>query len=144
MAKPRRWTTRRPTTTIIMATCRHTIISIDECVSSLLRHARAWRGHPRLAYGRKDVDGRDKPGHDDGEVGETQCAYKSPGGTNVSCFSVGTFGGHSATFWNSMCMNRNKGFAFITSRMHSSFSSSEKCWCTQAFSTIMASPASQS
>ena len=31
------------------------------------RHARAWRGHPRLAYDigtKKDVDGRVKPGHD--------------------------------------------------------------------------------
>jgi hypothetical protein len=28
------------------------------------RHARAWRGHPRLLYTNKDVDGRDKPGHD--------------------------------------------------------------------------------
>jgi len=34
----------------------------------LRRHARACRGHPRLAFWRaaakKDVDGRDKPGHD--------------------------------------------------------------------------------
>jgi len=34
----------------------------------LLRHARACRGHPRLAFqcaaAKKDVDGRDKPGHD--------------------------------------------------------------------------------
>src|ERR1700745_1850476 len=30
------------------------------------RHARAWRGHPRLVWSCaiKDVDGRDKPGHD--------------------------------------------------------------------------------
>jgi hypothetical protein len=28
------------------------------------RHARACRGHPRLSSDRKDVDGRDKPGHD--------------------------------------------------------------------------------
>jgi pimeloyl-ACP methyl ester carboxylesterase len=32
------------------------------------RHARPWAGHPRLALaGTKDVDGRDKPGHDGGE-----------------------------------------------------------------------------
>jgi len=37
----------------------------DEMESPLQRHARACRGHPRLACPRlKDVDGRDKPGHD--------------------------------------------------------------------------------
>jgi hypothetical protein len=36
-----------------------------------LRHARAWPGNPRLASLQvmKDVDGRDKPGHD-GKIGE--------------------------------------------------------------------------
>src|SRR5262245_65081708 len=35
-------------------------------LSKLTRHARACRGHPRLAFlvKNKDVDGRDKPGHD--------------------------------------------------------------------------------
>src|SRR4051812_22758468 len=33
------------------------------------RHARACPGHPRSwRYGGKDVDGRDKPGHDDVEA----------------------------------------------------------------------------
>ncbi len=32
------------------------------------RHARACRGHPCLAFSRQDVDGRDKPGHDGGEI----------------------------------------------------------------------------
>src|SRR5712671_2008867 len=37
------------------------------CSQTLTRHARACRGHPRLngAATKKDVDGRDKPGHDD-------------------------------------------------------------------------------
>jgi len=32
----------------------------------MFRHARACRGHPRLYFfaRQKDVDGRDKPGHD--------------------------------------------------------------------------------
>jgi hypothetical protein len=30
--------------------------------------ARARRGHPRLASSKKDVGGRDKPGHDDREI----------------------------------------------------------------------------
>jgi hypothetical protein len=33
--------------------------------SPLARHARAWRGHPRLSDLNEDVDGRDKPGHDE-------------------------------------------------------------------------------
>src|SRR5262249_3152704 len=32
------------------------------------RHARPWAGHPRLACCWKDVDARDKPGHDGTEV----------------------------------------------------------------------------
>jgi hypothetical protein len=40
-----------------------------QCVARIehsSRHARAWRGHPRLDRGsHEDVDGRDKPGHDD-------------------------------------------------------------------------------
>jgi len=30
----------------------------------MLRHARPCAGHPRLCCSEKDVDGRDKPGHD--------------------------------------------------------------------------------
>jgi hypothetical protein len=34
-------------------------------VPTYCRHARPCAGHPRLLYGnRKDVDGRDRPGHD--------------------------------------------------------------------------------
>jgi hypothetical protein len=29
------------------------------------RHARLYAGHPRLPCSTQDVDGRDKPGHDD-------------------------------------------------------------------------------
>ena len=38
----------------------------DEMESPLQRHASACRGHPRLSRmpSAKDVDGRDKPGHD--------------------------------------------------------------------------------
>jgi hypothetical protein len=34
------------------------------------RHARACPGHPRLyeRHGKKDVDGRDKPGHDEKRI----------------------------------------------------------------------------
>src|SRR5256885_2489059 len=32
---------------------------------NIRRHARPWAGHPRLHFGPKDVDGRDKPGHDE-------------------------------------------------------------------------------
>src|SRR6185312_90745 len=35
----------------------------------LTRHARPCAGHPRLGYrAKKDVDGRDKPGHDEEET----------------------------------------------------------------------------
>jgi hypothetical protein len=34
-------------------------------IVSLARHARACRGHPRLNGQAKDVDGRNKSGHDD-------------------------------------------------------------------------------
>jgi hypothetical protein len=30
-------------------------------------------GHPRLSLWQQDVDGRDKPGHDDGETEATEC-----------------------------------------------------------------------
>ena len=40
---------------------------------------------------------------------------------------AGSFGGYSATFWNSMCMNRNSGLAFITSETRSSSSEALKC-----------------
>jgi hypothetical protein len=33
--------------------------------SLFLRHARPCAGHPRLTSKKKDVDGRDEPGHDD-------------------------------------------------------------------------------
>jgi hypothetical protein len=37
----------------------------------LTRHARAWRGHPRLSYsGIKDVDGRDKPAMTEEQLNE--------------------------------------------------------------------------
>jgi hypothetical protein len=32
------------------------------------RHARPWAGHPRLSLLQQDVDGRDKPGHDDEQM----------------------------------------------------------------------------
>ena len=35
-----------------------------KCRIGRTRHARIWSGHPRLACGGQDVDGRDKPGHD--------------------------------------------------------------------------------
>src|ERR1700738_3594301 len=35
-----------------------------KCTIGRTRHARTWSGHPRLACGGQDVDGRDKPGHD--------------------------------------------------------------------------------
>src|SRR5882762_4650516 len=43
-----------------------TLLAHDHVESNhALRHARAWPGHPRLnASADKDVDGRDKPGHD--------------------------------------------------------------------------------
>ena len=37
-------------------------------LSSLLRHARPRAGHPRLSCAGEDVDGRDKPGHDECEI----------------------------------------------------------------------------
>src|SRR6266566_1690741 len=40
-------------------------------ITSPHRHARACRGHPRLSlrtFSEKGVDGRDKPGHDSGEM----------------------------------------------------------------------------
>src|SRR5262249_16903396 len=43
----------------------------------LNRHARAWRGHPRLLYSKiKDVDGRNKSGHDAQCVGPTSIRFK--------------------------------------------------------------------
>ncbi|AUC95877.1 hypothetical protein CWS35_17735 [Bradyrhizobium sp. SK17] len=39
-----------------------------------LRHARACPGHPRLHFlAKKDVDGRDKPGHDECGNGSAIC-----------------------------------------------------------------------
>src|SRR5262249_20173723 len=40
------------------------------------RHARPWAGHPRLSsfLMKQDVDGRDKPGHDDGEAQPRQAS----------------------------------------------------------------------
>jgi hypothetical protein len=34
-------------------------------MADVFRHARACRGHPRLAMLKKGVDGRVKPGHDE-------------------------------------------------------------------------------
>jgi hypothetical protein len=47
-------------------------------LSSSTRHARPCAGHPRLAALRvkKDVDGRDKPGHDE-KAGHFQAVRKS-------------------------------------------------------------------
>src|SRR4051812_13786271 len=33
-----------------------------------MRHARLYAGHPRLTLCMKEVDGRDKPGHDEAEM----------------------------------------------------------------------------
>src|SRR4051812_42793459 len=44
----------------------------------LHRHGRVCPGHPRLDYGREDVDARHKAGHDGGEVGANQTRACSP------------------------------------------------------------------
>ena len=37
----------------------------SELSDYIRRHARLWAGHPRLSCRDQDVDGRDKPGHDE-------------------------------------------------------------------------------
>jgi hypothetical protein len=51
--------------------CRMARARFDVIESPLHSHARACRGHPRLFFAelqQADVDGRDKPGHDSGEL----------------------------------------------------------------------------
>ena len=88
--------------TTIMAPCRRTTIILDEHGLSSGIPALVAGIHVFLsvvAQSKTLMAGTspDKPGHDDGEFGPWD-AYKSPGGTKVSCFSVGTLGGHSETF----------------------------------------------
>jgi hypothetical protein len=60
------------------------------------RHARACRGHPRLSSGRKDVDGRDKPGHDallippERKMHACVCAYGDTDDTNFRASDIAT------------------------------------------------------
>src|SRR5262249_58714371 len=50
----------------LMIGCLKSESENDECARNIIwRHARACRGHPRLhGINKQDVDGRDKPGHD--------------------------------------------------------------------------------
>src|SRR5262249_42782868 len=62
---------------------------------TLTRHARPCAGHPRLGNGDdiKDVDGRDKPGHDDMDqiaaamASPIACVLAAPPRSGVRCFA---------------------------------------------------------
>jgi hypothetical protein len=84
------------TMTTITATCRRTTIIIDVVhgpssvmpalvagIHVFLLASKAWMARASAAMTTERLE---------------NTRYKSPGGTKVSCFSVGTLGGHSETF----------------------------------------------
>jgi tripartite-type tricarboxylate transporter receptor subunit TctC len=48
------------------------VLALALAPTPTLRHARTCSGHPRLWFRKQDVDGRDKPGHDEREFGRTR------------------------------------------------------------------------
>jgi hypothetical protein len=57
---------------------------------------------------------------------------------------AGVVGRGSTSCWNSMFMNMNIGFVFITSARAGFVALALKCWCTQLLWTMATSPACQS
>src|SRR5437763_8399368 len=102
-----------------------------------LDHVRARCIFSAEFFRRDEIVGKKGAGGGAGQRGlfvfERHCrrsAQISVGGLKSS-WPAGSFSvGHSTIFWNSRCLNRNRGFALNTKTMQSSFSSSLTCLCT--------------